>query len=120
MNLQELETVARYNMQLVLLVWNDGGFGAEVHKLRVKGFDPALAQWTSPDFAAIAKSFGGDGVRLQKEADLGAAIAQGIKQGGLYVIDARVSPTTVSDTYGKVHYGLENHAPRLTPHPTVA
>ena len=81
MNLQELDTVVRYNMQLVLIVWNDGGFGAEVHKLRVKGFDPALAQWTSPDFAAIAKSFGGDGVRLAKEADLGAAIAKGLQQG---------------------------------------
>ncbi len=119
MNLQELDTVVRYNMQLVLLVWNDGGFGAEVHKLRVKGLDPALAQWTSPDFAAIARSFGGDGVRLTQEADLGAAIEQGLRQGGLFVIDARVSPTTVSDPYGKVHYGLENHAPRLAPHATV-
>ena len=35
------------------------------------------------------------------------------------MIDARVSPTTVSDPYGKVHYGLENHAPRLAPHATV-
>jgi thiamine pyrophosphate-dependent acetolactate synthase large subunit-like protein len=86
----------------------------------VKGFDPALAQWRSPDFVSIARSFGGDGVRLAKETDLGAAIAQGIKQGGLFVIDARVSPTTVSDPYGKVHYGLENHAPRLTPHASVA
>jgi thiamine pyrophosphate-dependent acetolactate synthase large subunit-like protein len=120
MNLQELDTVTRYNMQMVLIVWNDGGFGAEVHKLKVKGFDPALAQWRSPDFVSIARSFGGDGVRLAKETDLGAAIAQGIKQGGLFVIDARVSPTTVSDPYGKVHYGLENHAPRLTPHASVA
>jgi acetolactate synthase-1/2/3 large subunit len=120
MNLQELDTVARYKMQLVLIVWNDGGFGAEVHKLKAKGFDPALAQWRSPDFAALGKSFGGDGVRLQKESDLGAAIAQGIKQGGLYVIDARVSPTTLSDPYGKLHYGQENHAPRLTPHATLA
>ena len=120
MNLQELDTVTRYNMQLVLIVWNDGGFGAEVHKLSVKGFDASLAQWKSPDFAALAKSFGGDGVRLAKESDLGEAIATGLKQGGLYLIDARVSPTTVSDPYGKVHHGLENHAPRLAPHATVA
>ena len=59
-------------------------------------------------------------MRLQKESDLGAAIAQGIKQGGLYVIDARVSPTTLSDPYGKMHYGQENRAPRLAPHATVA
>lgn len=120
MNLQELDTVTRYNMQMVLIIWNDGGFGAEVHKLSVKGFDVGLAQWRSPDFAALAKSFGGDGVRLTKESDIGEAIATGLKKGGLYVIDARVSPTTPSDPYGKVHHGIENHAPRLMPHATVA
>ena len=120
MNLQELDTVTRYGMQLVLIVWNDGGFGAEVHKLRVKGFDASLAQWISPDFVALARAFGGDGVRLARESELGGAISIGLKRGGLYVIDARVSATTVSDPYGKVHYGRENRAPRLAPHPTVA
>ncbi|HTC08271.1 MAG TPA: thiamine pyrophosphate-binding protein [Acetobacteraceae bacterium] len=120
MNLQELDTVTRYNMQMVLIIWNDGGFGAEVHKLSVKGFDVGLAQWRSPDFVALAKSFGGDGVRLTKESDIGEAVATGLRQGGLYLIDARVSPTTASDPYSKVHHGIENHAPRLAPHATVA
>jgi hypothetical protein len=31
-----------------------------------------------------------------------------------------VSPTTASDPYSKVHHGIENHAPRLAPHATVA
>jgi acetolactate synthase-1/2/3 large subunit len=120
MNLQELDTVTRYGLQLVLLVWNDGGFGAEVHKLKVKGFDPSLAQWRSPDFAAIARACGGDGVCVTKESELAQAVATGLRKGGLYVIDARVSPTTISDPYGKLHYGLENHAPLLTPHRSMA
>jgi len=113
MNLQELDTVCRYKLPIVLIVWNDGGFGAEVHKLKAKGFDPALAQWNSPDFVALAKAFGGDGVRLQREADLPAAVATGLKAGGLYLIDARVSPSTMSDPYAKVHFGIENRAPLL-------
>ena len=115
MHLQELDTVVRHGMQLVLVVWNDSGFGAEVHKLKVKGFDPALAQWTSPDFAALAKSFGGDGVKLNAEGEIGAAVATGLHKGGLYLIDARVSPSTPSDPYRKLHYGQENLAPRLLP-----
>jgi thiamine pyrophosphate-dependent acetolactate synthase large subunit-like protein len=114
-HLQELETVTRHRLQMVLVVWNDGGYGAEVHKLKVKGFDPALAQWESPDFVAIAKAFGGDGVRLVREADLGAAVAEGLRKGGLFLIDARVSPTTAADPYAKVHYGMENRAPLLRP-----
>ena len=114
MNLQELDTVCRYNQQMVLIVWNDNGFGAEVHKLRAKGFEPSLAAWeTALDFVALAKSFGGDGVRLKKEDDVGEAIAQGVAKGGLFVIDARVSPTSVSDAYQKVHFGQPNRAPLL-------
>src|ERR1035437_6595935 len=114
-NLQELQTICRYNIQMVLIVWNDGGYGAEVHKLVVKGFDPALAQWDSPDFVAIAKAFGGDGVTLSRVSDLGAAVQAGLTKGGLYLIDARVSPTTASDPYAKVHQGIENRAPLLRP-----
>lgn len=115
MNIQELFTVARYKMQLVLIVWNDAGYGAEVHKLRAKGFDSELAQWESPDFVAVGRAFGGDGVRLESEADIGPAIEKGLKTGGLFIIDARVSPSTVSDAYSKLHFGQVNRAPLLRP-----
>jgi thiamine pyrophosphate-dependent acetolactate synthase large subunit-like protein len=113
MNLQELYTVTRHKIQLVLIIWNDAGYGAEVHKLKAKGFDPTLAQWQSADFAAIGKAFGGDGVRLTSEAELAPAIERGIKAGGLFIIDARVSPSEMSDPYGKLHFGRENRAPLL-------
>lgn len=115
MNIQELETAARIKLPMVLVVWNDAGFGAEAHKLRAKGFDSSLAQWASPDFVAIGRAFGGDGVRLQSEAELVGAVEKGLKAGGLFVIDARVSPTTVSDPYSKIHFGVVNRAPLLRP-----
>jgi thiamine pyrophosphate-dependent acetolactate synthase large subunit-like protein len=114
-NLQELETIVRHKMQMVLVVWNDAGYGAEVHKLVAKGFDEKLAQWESPDFVALAKAFGGDGVKLAAASDIGAAIADGLRKGGLYLIDARVSPTTPTDPYAKVYFGTESKAPLLRP-----
>ena len=99
----------------MLVVWNDAGYGAEVHKLVAKGFDEKLAQWESPDFVAIAKAFGGDGVKLGTAADIGPAITQGLRTGGLFLIDARVSPTTPTDPYAKVHFGTESKAPLLRP-----
>jgi acetolactate synthase I/II/III large subunit len=114
-NLQELETIVRHKMQMVLVVWNDTGYGAEVHKLVAKGFDEKLAQWESPDFVALAKAFGGDGVLLKDPSELGGAIAEGLRKGGLYLIDARVSPTTPTEPYAKVHFGRESHAPLLRP-----
>jgi thiamine pyrophosphate-dependent acetolactate synthase large subunit-like protein len=114
MNLQELDTVCRYKQQMVLIIWNDNGFGAEVHKLRAKGFEPSLAAWDTPlDFVALAKAFGGDGLKLKSEEEIGDAIAKGIAHGGLFLIDARVSPTLVSDAYQKIHFGQPNRAPLL-------
>ena len=92
---------------------NDAGYGAEVHKLVAKGFDEKLAQWESPDFVALAKAFGGDGVKLAAPSDIGGAIAEGLRKGSLYLIDARVSPSTPTDPYAKVHFGIESHAPLL-------
>ncbi len=114
-NIQELETVVRHKMQMVLVVWNDAGYGAEVHKLVAKGFDEKLAQWESPDFVALAKAFGGDGVLLSDASEVGPAIAEGLRKGGLYLIDARVSPTTPTEPYAKVYFGQESHAPLLRP-----
>jgi thiamine pyrophosphate-dependent acetolactate synthase large subunit-like protein len=114
-HIQELDTITRFKMQMVLVVWNDAGYGAEVHKLIAKGFDLGQSRWESPDFVAIAKAFGGDGVRIGKESDLTAAVTEGLRKGGLYLIDVRVSPTTASDPYGKVHYGTPNRAPLLRP-----
>lgn len=114
-NIQELETVVRQKMQMVLVVWNDNGYGAEVHKLVAKGFDEKLAQWDSPDFVALAKAFGGDGVLLNDPSEIGAAMAEGLRKGGLFLIDARVSPSTATDPYAKVYFGVENRAPLLRP-----
>jgi len=113
MNIQELDTITRYKLPLVLIVWNDAGFGAEAHKLRARGFDARLAQWDSPDFVAIAKAFGGDGVRIRSEAEVQEALHRGLRAGGLFLIDARVSPSTMSDSYAMVHFGQENRAPLL-------
>ena len=114
-NLQELETVVRHKMQMVLIVWNDAGYGAEVHKLVAKGFDEKLAQWSSPDFVALAKSFGGDGVQAAEPSDLGAAIAQGIARRALLDRCTRSHQPRSAIPTRKVHYGQENHAPLLRP-----
>jgi thiamine pyrophosphate-dependent acetolactate synthase large subunit-like protein len=113
MNLQELQTVTRYGLQMVLIIWNDTGYGAEVLKLRKKGFDETKAQWESPDFVSIARAMGGDGVVLKSEAEIVDAVKTGLAKGGLYLIDARISPTSVADPYRKVHLGLPNLAPLL-------
>jgi acetolactate synthase I/II/III large subunit len=54
-------------------------------------------------------------VLLKDPSELGGAITEGLRKGGLYLIDARVSPTTPTEPYAKVHFGRESHAPLLRP-----
>ena len=114
-NLQELETVVRHKLNITLVIWNDAGYGAEVHKLVAKGFDEKLAQWESPNFVALAKAFGGDGVLLQNASDIGPAVKEGLRKGGLYLIDARVSASTPTEGFAKVYFGEVSKAPLLRP-----
>lgn len=112
-HMQEMETVVRLGLQMVLIVMNDAGYGAEVHKLRARGHNPALAQWTSPDFVAVTRALGGDGVVLEREADIAVAVEEGLRRGGLFTIDARLSPTTVNDRFNKLFFDRETHSPLL-------
>jgi acetolactate synthase-1/2/3 large subunit len=58
MHIQELETIKRHKLKLVVGIMNDGGYGAEIHKFRADGIDPAEVIFGRPDFAAIARGFG--------------------------------------------------------------
>ena len=58
MHIQELESIKRQGIRLLVCAFNDGGFGAEIHKLRKIGKDESLAVFGRPDFGSIAKGFG--------------------------------------------------------------
>jgi acetolactate synthase I/II/III large subunit len=58
MHIQELETIKRHGMKLVVGCLNDGGYGAEVHKFRSEGIDPSEIMFGRPDFSGIARGFG--------------------------------------------------------------
>ena len=113
--IQELHAAAEQGIALVVLVMNDSGYGAEVLKMQWKERDPRDAQWKSPDYVALARAFGGDGVRIECEQDLAGAIAQGMKHDGPFIIDARISPTLVSDSYSRMFLGQPNQIPLLRP-----
>lgn len=68
MHIQELETIARHGLQMLIVVLNDGAYGSEVHKLRMDGVSERQVQFGRPDFAAIAQGFSLRGARI---ADLG-------------------------------------------------
>jgi acetolactate synthase I/II/III large subunit len=57
-HIQELETVRRHGMRMLIYVMNDGGYGSEFHKLRADGIDDSQAIFGRPAFENVGRGFG--------------------------------------------------------------
>jgi thiamine pyrophosphate-dependent acetolactate synthase large subunit-like protein len=77
MGISELETAVRLGLPLVCIVYNDAGYGAEVHHFGAgddggPAVDLSTVTFPDTDIAAIARGFGADAVTVRSAADLGA------------------------------------------------
>jgi thiamine pyrophosphate-dependent acetolactate synthase large subunit-like protein len=95
--LQELETAARLGLRLLVVVYDDAAYGAEVHHFRTLGEDVGPAQFPAADLAAVARAFGADGI-VVRATDALAPVADWIRDGsGPLVVDAKVNPDVCAD-----------------------
>lgn len=105
MNVQELETIARHGLPLLIIVMNDGAYGAEYHKLVAKGGDGDHAVFGRTDLAATARSFGLHGLSPGSPGELGTAIAEFLADPRGTVLDVPLDHHAVSDQYRRLYYG---------------
>ena len=61
MNLGELDTAVRYGLRLLIVVYNDEAYGAELHFLRMLGLDETASRFTVQPLEALARTMGADG-----------------------------------------------------------
>ena len=67
MGVADLETVVRLRLPMVVIVYNDAAYGAEVHHF---DGDLTTVRFPDTDIAAIARGFGATGVTVRGEDDL--------------------------------------------------
>jgi acetolactate synthase I/II/III large subunit len=99
MHIQELEMVARHRLKLLCCIFNDGAFGAEVHKMRADGIDDSASVFGYTDFAAIAEAFGLCGQNVTDVGQLPALFEAYQAQDraavwNIHVSDKVISPST--------------------------
>jgi thiamine pyrophosphate-dependent acetolactate synthase large subunit-like protein len=68
----ELETVVRLNVAMVIIVYNDAAYGAEVHHFGRTENDTGFVTFPDVDIAAIARGYGFTGVTVRQAEDLKA------------------------------------------------
>ncbi|MGA8030798.1 MAG: thiamine pyrophosphate-dependent enzyme, partial [Casimicrobiaceae bacterium] len=103
MHVQELETIRRHGMNILVVVMNDGAYGSELHKLRAEGMPEDGSVFGYCDFAGIARGFGLEGETFTRLDDLPQRIAAFAQRGGAAVWDFHVSAKVMSPTMRRAH-----------------
>jgi thiamine pyrophosphate-dependent acetolactate synthase large subunit-like protein len=70
MSVTELETAVREQLGLLIVVYNDAAYGAEVHHFGPHGDDLATVTFPDTDIAAIARGFGCEAATVRTIGDL--------------------------------------------------
>lgn len=87
----ELETIARYNLPVTVIIMNNGGIykGNEVNQ---GGDQISCTVLRQVDYELMMKAFGGDGVKVTTPEELAKALEAGIKSGKPNLINAIIDP----------------------------
>ena len=97
MALPELETLGRLAPDVLVVVYDDAAYGAEVHHFRPLGEAVDLAQFADTDFAALAEAAGCHGIEARSVADLEGVREWLAARDRPLVLDARVDPDICAD-----------------------
>jgi len=97
MSVAELTTAVRLRLPLLIVVYNDSAYGAEVHHFGPEGHPLDTVTFPDTDLAAVARGFGCAGITVRGSDDV-AAIRDWLSEprGRPLVVDAKVVSTRPS------------------------
>jgi acetolactate synthase I/II/III large subunit len=98
LSLSDFETVARLGLRMLIVIYNDSAYGAEVHHFGPHGDPLDLVRFPDVSFAALGQAVGLRGATVRSVDDL--RVVQDWVTGGCtpgLVLDAKVVPTVVAE-----------------------
>ena len=96
MTLSELETAAREGIPLVIVLMNDGAYGAELHYLKMRDMPVSTAVFADIDFAPIAQAFGFEAFTVRTLEEL-AKLAPALKNPqGPILLDCKINASVAA------------------------
>jgi len=86
MNSQEIETAVRERIPLVVLIWEDGGYGLIEWKMDLELGEHYYVKFGNPDIVKYAESFGAKGYRINRADDLLPTLRAALDDDGVSLI----------------------------------
>ncbi|MBC8239889.1 MAG: thiamine pyrophosphate-binding protein [Alphaproteobacteria bacterium] len=102
MTLSELDTVAREDLPMVVIIMNDCAYGAELHLLRAHQRPVAKSLFPDVDFAPIAQAFGFEVATIRSMDDLAVAAPLLRDPQGLVFLDCKINADIAAPFMGEL------------------
>jgi acetolactate synthase I/II/III large subunit len=90
MNSQEIETAVRERIPLVVLIWEDGGYGLIEWKMDLELGEHHYVRFGNPDVVSYAASFGAKGYRISSAGELLPTLKAALDDDGVSLISCPV------------------------------
>ncbi|MDM4141484.1 MULTISPECIES: acetolactate synthase large subunit [Mycobacterium] len=90
MNSQEIETAVRERIPLVVLIWEDGGYGLIEWKMDLELGAHYYVKFNNPDVVKYAESFGAKGYRISHADELLPTLRAALDDDGVSLISCPV------------------------------
>ena len=90
MNSQELETAMRLNLNLLVIILNDSGYGMIKWKQKNHGLKEFGLDFSNPDFVKYAQSYGARGIRITKDSNFEKILSDLMNKKGIDIVDVPI------------------------------
>jgi len=90
MNSQEMETLVRLQLPIVILIWRDNGYGVIRWKQMLRFGRTSSVEFGNPDFVAYAQAYGALGFRVEGPSELLPILKEALNSGRPAIIDCPV------------------------------
>jgi acetolactate synthase-1/2/3 large subunit len=99
MNGQEFATAVQYDLPIIVIVVNNGIYGTiRMHQEREYPSRVVATDLKNPDFAALARAYGGHGETVAKTADFAPAFERARASGKPAIVEIKLDPEAITPT----------------------
>ncbi|ASY63732.1 Acetolactate synthase large subunit [Sinorhizobium sojae CCBAU 05684] len=96
---QEFATAIRYRLPIIVLVINNGIYGTiRMHQEREYPGRVSATDLTNPDFAALARAYGGHGETVERTEEFAEAFRRARASGKPAIIEIKLDPEAITPT----------------------
>jgi acetolactate synthase-1/2/3 large subunit len=97
MNGQEFATAVQYRLPIIVIVVNNGTYGTiRMHQEREYPGRVSGTDLSNPDFAALARAYGGHGETVEKTDDFAPAFERALQSGRPSIIEVKLDPEAIT------------------------